>query len=321
MIRLFQGNTDPSLSDVISVDGAPVDLTGATVHFRMRAAGAKTTTVDAVATITQSGTSPNFVNEGGVRYDWALNDLSTVGGYRGWWHVIYGDGHTQDTPEFDLVVLPHAATDRDLCTVFDVRLAMGLATSSTGQDDMIQEYISEATAVIEATYSRQFSPETDGAGNVLTGVTKRFRVVNRRVDFYPYDLRNLTSVVLHPDQQNLTLDTTIDVEMSPFQKPDGVWTTMKISPWLPYVSPHSMRYGHPYADVKGDWGFPSVPVPVKRAAVICVRSWLRRDLATFSGVYASAPQGDAYPKPEGTYSVPFAAQKLLARYERWAGVV
>jgi hypothetical protein len=46
---------------------------------------------------------------GGVRYDWAAIDVDTSGEYLGWWEVTLASLKTQDTPEFEFVVLDHTA--------------------------------------------------------------------------------------------------------------------------------------------------------------------------------------------------------------------
>lgn len=316
-IRLFQGNTDPSITDTITNAAGVVDLTGAVVTFNMRLANSSATTVSANATIVNP-------TAGTVRYDWATNDLQTVGNYRAWWHVHFASAKDQDSPEFSIKVLPHTALDTDLCTIFDVREAMGLPSIASGSDDQIQEYISEASEVITDLCKRQFTSEgTD---------TKIFQVKNFRVDFYPYDLATLTQVVLRPESGGgEVLDITslssiggsalgLDVNMSPFDKRWGVWTSMKISPMKVVTTPYSIRFGHPLVAVTGNWGMPSIPTPVKRAAVICVRSWMRRDGTAFANARGQADVGTA-PQPQGTYDIPFAAQKLLKRVMRWPGVL
>jgi hypothetical protein len=312
-ITLFQGTTDPPLTDTIEYAGAVVDLTGATVKLRMRLASSSTLKVDAAATVVSAA-------NGTVSYAWQNADVDTVGNYRAWWHVTFAGGATQDTPEFNIKILPHAATTGDLCTVFDVREAMNLPAISTGSDDQIQEFITEASELFVRITDRQFTQ--DPAVDIAS--TRRFKVRGYRVDFYPWDLQTITSVVLRPESGGQVLSlptaTTPDVEMSPFQKRDGVWTSMKISPLIVVTSAVSVRFGYVYCDVTGDWGMPSVPVPIKRACVMTVRSWLRKDASTYSGVPGSQAS-DHQPVAQGTYDVPYAAMKILNRYKRWPGII
>jgi hypothetical protein len=76
--------------------GVVVNLTGATVKFRMRTnrpAGTGSFKVDTTATIVNApGT------DGLVKYSWAAIDVDTPGAYRGWFQVTFGDGTVQTFP-------------------------------------------------------------------------------------------------------------------------------------------------------------------------------------------------------------------------------
>ena len=75
-MELFKGNTSPSLTDTIRVDGAPFDLTDCTVKFQMKLIGASSLTVDTAATIVDA-------EAGEVRYDWQAADVDTAGSFIG----------------------------------------------------------------------------------------------------------------------------------------------------------------------------------------------------------------------------------------------
>lgn len=70
--------------------GVPVDLTGATVEFHMKAPRAATAKVDAAA-IKGAGV-------GEVRYPWAAADTNAAGRYWGEFEVTFGDGRKQTFP-------------------------------------------------------------------------------------------------------------------------------------------------------------------------------------------------------------------------------
>jgi len=319
MIRLFLNNLDPSILDTITVGDVPVDLTGATVKFNMRPADSATPKISHAGSVRQTGTDPNFVNKGGVQYDWLVGDLNTPDNYRAWWEVTYNDGTKQDTPEFDIKVLAHEPGTADLCTIFDVRESANLPSVATADDDQIQELIIEASAEIMKSVGREFAPPS---GDVAPYVTRRFEVKDYRVDFYPYDLRTLHSVVLHPEEvtNEQSLDILLDVDLRPVPATDGVYTAMLLTPWLSLISERSLRFRWPLVDVTGAWGFASVPADVKRAAVIAVRSWLRRDSQVFANVPGMSP-GNLQPSPQGTYHLPYASQCIIERYRRWAKIV
>lgn len=71
--------------------GVAVNLTGATVRFRMKAYGDDPPKINAPAIIS------NAVN-GVVRYEWAGTDTDTVGGYIAEWQITWPGAKTQTFP-------------------------------------------------------------------------------------------------------------------------------------------------------------------------------------------------------------------------------
>lgn len=70
-----QGDTLPALNASLEdSSGNPVDLTGATILFRMRKVGAAALTVEAAAVIVSA-------TGGTVRYNWQTGDTATPGSY------------------------------------------------------------------------------------------------------------------------------------------------------------------------------------------------------------------------------------------------
>ena len=101
-LNMWVGNRLPAASDTITIDGSPVDLTGASVKFMMREESSSTLKVNASATVVSAV-------GGQVRYDWAAADVDTKGEYRAWFRVTLS-GKDQDTPEFTVNFLAHDAT-------------------------------------------------------------------------------------------------------------------------------------------------------------------------------------------------------------------
>lgn len=92
-IQLVQGDTRPALEGTLTVTrtGAPINLTTATaVKFQMRMADDRKYTVDAAAAVS----NPSL---GGVRYEWAVNDLAIPGLYDAQWEITWPDGGKQTT--------------------------------------------------------------------------------------------------------------------------------------------------------------------------------------------------------------------------------
>lgn len=100
-IKLNVGITTPSLTDTVTVNGGPQDLTGATVKLRVRPNNSATLKVNSTASITNA-------TGGRVQYDWGVADLDTEGEYRAWWFITLSGGRIFETPEFAVIVDAHA---------------------------------------------------------------------------------------------------------------------------------------------------------------------------------------------------------------------
>lgn len=91
-----KGDTFPAIPVQLTQNGEPVDLTGATVQFKMRLYG-KTIVLDS-ATVTSEST-------GEVEYEWSAGDTDYVGLHEGSWIVTYSDDTIQTFPNkgFNLI--------------------------------------------------------------------------------------------------------------------------------------------------------------------------------------------------------------------------
>lgn len=112
-VTIARDTDAPSLTDTITVNGSAVNLTDATVRFRMRPEAGTTLLVDGTATVT-NGTA------GSVRYDWGAGDLATAGVHRGWWQAELATGDTIETDEFPVQVVAHAPAQATRDGVWDV---------------------------------------------------------------------------------------------------------------------------------------------------------------------------------------------------------
>lgn len=84
------GATEPALVATLrDDDGNAVDLTGASVDFRMKQASADTRQVDASCVVTDA-------DQGEVTYEWSDTDTDTVGHYNAEFAVDYSGGSDYD---------------------------------------------------------------------------------------------------------------------------------------------------------------------------------------------------------------------------------
>ena len=70
-VLFFTGHLNPSITQTITSDGDPIDLTGATCRFKMRPVGSDTPKVNAVVSNTPGA-------DGVLRYDWQAADVDTA---------------------------------------------------------------------------------------------------------------------------------------------------------------------------------------------------------------------------------------------------
>lgn len=297
---LYEGNREPSVTTQIQSNSVPVDLTAATVGFRMRPRNSTTLKVNAGATVTNAA-------QGLVRYDWGATDTDTPGAYFAWFTVTTG-GRQQDTPEFEVEVREHAgSTGANLCTIDDVRRVLQTTVGDIGQDDEIDGLIPAASAAIMRRCEREFAPATDGATRTVQ------HYGGRRFIPIPWDLRAVTSVVL-PDQWGagaVTLTANTDYAVSPLNG-DGV---------LEWIEIPRCAYGRGWWSdglirITGNWGFPSVPVDVTQAAAVTVASWL--DRGTSSLAHLAEAEFDSTPETGANYGIPTGAYHLLKPFIRFA---
>lgn len=90
--NIKQNDRAPSISCALEAPaGVPVDLTGTTVNFVMRAEGGVSPKVNALATIDNA-------TAGLVHYDWGSTDTDTAGLYAAEWEVSFVGGIVRTFP-------------------------------------------------------------------------------------------------------------------------------------------------------------------------------------------------------------------------------
>lgn len=195
----------------------------------------------------------------------------------------------------------------DLTSLAAVKTAMEVTDSSL--DTVIPPAITAASRALMDVSQREFAPMT-------TSATRRFRVSAPYVDLAPYDLRSATAVVFDPDAQAVTLNAHTDYELLQVGgDKDGLYTAVQISAFVSLLSTKALAFGFADIAITGAWGYATVPDAVAQACIVAVRSWIRRDLATYaqldSGMRETQPQAYA------TYRLPSAALALVQPYMRF----
>lgn len=196
-LELWKNNRLPSLTDTITAEGQPVDLTGSTVKLKARVAGSSALKIDASAT-------PVVAASGTVRYDWAAADVDTVCELACWWEVTTS-GKTQDTPEFTVIVKEHAPD------AVEVPSPVG-----TDGDTTIRRGDSYLDAVGRAlVYQLQVvdSPDLTGLDVVFRvneALEKAMTVVDE--DTLKVDLTSMETAALTEDSYAFEIEATVSVD-------------------------------------------------------------------------------------------------------------
>lgn len=281
MLVWYVGNRQPSISETITSGGSPVDLTGCTVRFRMRAVGSSVLKVDAAAGVISA------VN-GQVQYDWAANDVDTAGQYLVWWQVTDGTGKTEDVGESLIEFRAHVSVVSYL-ELETLKNTLNLSGTSYADSD-IQLALVAASRAIDDYCERRFylDPDTTSVRYYTPGSKWRCEID---------DLAVVTSVQHDYNgdgvyEQTLVQDT--DYFFEPYNRNliDGVnrepWTTVCLRElgrfrWFGFYN-HSLK-------VTGQFGWPVVPPAVKEATSILAGRYLKRARETPYGFVGFGADG------------------------------
>lgn len=276
-ITHFKNNRNPSLTDTITVDGVPYDLTSSTVKLKMRLASSSTLKVDTAAVVVSAVA-------GTIRYDWAALDVDTEGDFIAWWEVTTG-GKTQDTPEFVIQVRDHDPFT-GYVTATSLKATAELRDTSYADED-IDLAIAAASRAIDEVCAQRF--HTTGADE-----TRYFTPVSP--DFLHVGAVNAITTLKTDLSGDGTFETTWTVNTDHVLEPlnavlDGrPYTTIRrrpsASPWFPAGQPRSV-------EIVGRFGWASPPPQIVEATTIIATQLLLRARQAPFGVVAVGLDGDA----------------------------
>jgi hypothetical protein len=257
----WKGNQDPSITETITSNGLPVDLTGMSVKFKMRAVNSSTLKVDAAVSNTPDAT-------GVVRYDWSAPDVNTAGQFLMWWEVTDTQGHTQDMSEAVIEFRAHTPLTNGYVELEQFKSTAELTGSSFADQD-IQNAIVSASRWIDYETSTKFWPDTVDQTRYFTANGASVL----RID----DLISLTTLTTDTDD-NGTFDYTWTVNTDFVLEPKNA-----VQNGFPYNSIRRLRSGAyqwpGYPDgvkIVGKFGWAAPPAPVVTATTMLAARLLKR---------------------------------------------
>jgi hypothetical protein len=257
------GDRNPSISEQITINGSPVDLTGAAVQFRMRALRSSVLKVDQPAVIVTPA-------QGQVRYDWATVDLNTPGQYLVWWVVTLA-GKAQDVAEAIIEVRAHApSTPPAYIELEQLKSSLEL-TGQTYADADIALAINAASRGIDSATGRRFYLDADANQIRYYSPTSVRRL---EID----DLSVFTSLAIDRSGSGSYTETWTngaDFVLEPFNavadyRPFESVVVRRLSGrWLPW-------YVEKAVQLTGQFGWAVIPEDVKTATSILAAKLIRR---------------------------------------------
>lgn len=192
----------------------------------------------------------------------------------------------------------------DLTTLAAVRAFLQKKAGDTEQDSIIQSLITRASAAIEAYAGREFHPTTDA--------TRTFNYLGGgRLSLAPYDLRSVTAMRWDTDTSSPTTALTTDYWLDGGTI-GGTYQSVMLPNLRTTDTPGVTT--RRTVEIRGAWGFNTVPADVAHAAIVTTAIWLRRDVAAFSTTFSIDEQ--RLERPE---ALPQAVRGILTPY-RLAGV-
>jgi hypothetical protein len=276
----FKNNRLPSITETLTyADGTVVDLTGATVKFKMRALNSAVLKVDASATVVGTPTL------GQVRYDWAAIDVDTVGRFLVWWEVTAG-GKTQDMGEAVIEFRAHAPETQTYAELEEFKSTAEMSSTSFADQD-IQLGLVAASRGIDLALGRRFYPDLDANQiRYYTPGSPNWLAID--------DLITLTALATDPGGTASFTDTwtlNTDFVLEPLNAAADGWPYQSIrrqpraSLTFPYY-PRAVR-------VTGKFGWATTPTAIKEATTLIAARLMKRTREAPFGIVSFGLDGAA----------------------------
>lgn len=278
----YVGDRNPAASDTVTINGVPVDLTGKTVTFKMRAVGSPTLKVNqAVSTKDASG---NWT------YNWGANDLDTAGKYLVWVTVDMGGGALETVSEDLITVAAHSTA----AYVEVEEFKRTLNITSGFADDDIRDVLLAASRSVDGICGTQFFLGIPGETRKYTAVSEEYLLID--------DATAITAVAANGT--SLVLDTNYMRAGNGIGYPYSVLRSLS-----GYTFPRNIING---VSVTGTFGWTAPPADVKQATTILAARLFKRSREAAFGVVGFDLDGGAVRIPGRDPDV----ENLLAPYMR-----
>ena len=260
------------------------------------------------ATVVARATA-GIVEDGVAIYVATITAPTTAGTY----NVVWDDNAGNEADGGSVVVTYSAqvGTSIDLCTLADVKASLEITTTST--DALISDLITSASSALANRYQREFIGATGG--------TRYFGMRERLLDLAPYDLRAVTALTLHPEQQAQPLTEDLDFVLLPQgMTPLGdTYSMLRLSNRLNFTSTVAREFGEARVRIVGNWGCfaatGAVPDDLRRGAVVTVSTWLDRAIAEYA-ISGEFEGREMRPDRSSTWAIPNAAHAIFHPWER-----
>lgn len=197
-----------------------------------------------------------------------------------------------------------------LCSLDDVREALGRDDADTSRDALLVRLVDAATAAIHGYTQRELCD--------VGAAVRRFEVSGsgawRVATLAGCDLRSATSVTLHPeDAAPVALAADAGYQLRPVNRTSiGTYRLVKIAGDAAIFSAYATRFGRALVEIDGQWGPAATPEDVRQIAISTVVSWYRREFAHRTTAFD--PDADATEQLADATSLPAGARRGLSVY-------
>ncbi len=224
---------------------------------------------------------------GGVRYDWAALDVATAGDFVAWWQVTLPSTKTQDTPDFEVIIVEHAPASNVYVQREEFKATLSLAGESFANED-IDLALQAASRAIDEMCQRRFYADSDAA-------QVRYYSPSSDDVLYIDDLVTLTSLKTDEGGDGVfettwTLNTDFTREPLNAAADGKPWTKIRVHP----AGGKVFTTAYPRTvEVTGKFGWTTPPAAIAHATTILAHRLLKRAREVPFGIAGIGLDGSA----------------------------